>query len=85
MTIRKKLSMGIGVLLMKTASGSSACPTMGPGLMRIGLSIVEKIVELNAGSVRVESGPGKGSTFSFTLPIQITARNTECRAADAVC
>lgn len=51
----------------------------------IGLSIVKKIVELNAGSVRVESEPGKGSTFSFTLPIRMTARNAGYLAADTVC
>jgi PAS domain S-box-containing protein len=34
----------------------------------IGLSIVKKIVELNAGIVWVESELGKGSTFFFTLP-----------------
>lgn len=36
----------------------------------IGLSIVKKIVELNGGSVFVESEVGKGSTFVFTLPKQ---------------
>ncbi|MFC1795345.1 CBS domain-containing protein [Planctomycetota bacterium] len=36
----------------------------------IGLSIVKKIVELNGGSVSVESEVGKGSTFAFTLPKQ---------------
>lgn len=34
----------------------------------IGLSIVKKIVELNAGIVWVESELGKGSTFFFTVP-----------------
>ncbi|MGB2863168.1 MAG: PAS domain S-box protein [Sedimentisphaerales bacterium] len=34
----------------------------------IGLSIVKKIVELNAGIVWVESESGKGSTFFFTVP-----------------
>jgi PAS domain S-box-containing protein len=36
----------------------------------IGLSIVKKTVELNGGSVWVESEIGKGSTFIFTLPKQ---------------
>jgi len=34
----------------------------------IGLSIVKKIIELNAGIVWVESELGKGSTFFFTMP-----------------
>jgi len=51
----------------------------------IGLSIVKKIVELNAGVVWVESEPGKGSTFLFTMPksgiyqetpVEIASENT---------
>ena len=34
----------------------------------MGLSIAKDLVEANLGEIRVESTPGQGSTFSFTLP-----------------
>jgi PAS domain S-box-containing protein len=49
--------------LFQTLSPSEKTDNTG-----IGLSIVKKIVEINGGSVSVESEVGKGSIFIFTLP-----------------
>jgi signal transduction histidine kinase len=37
----------------------------------LGLSLSKKLAELLGGSVRLESEPGKGSTFSVTIPVQL--------------
>ena len=38
----------------------------------LGLTLVKQIIEAHHGSVHVESGPGRGSTFSIRLPLPLT-------------
>jgi signal transduction histidine kinase len=49
----------------KQLSESVRSSTKGFGL---GLSIAKELAEANLGEIRIDSQPGRGSTFSFTLP-----------------
>ncbi|HEX9331072.1 MAG TPA: ATP-binding protein, partial [Anaerolineales bacterium] len=40
----------------------------------IGLALVKRIIEVHGGKIWIQSEPGKGCTFFFTLPVSDAAR-----------
>lgn len=56
-------------LLFETYARTSAQPTGGESSVGLGLPIVKRIVETHQGQVWVESDPGHGASFYFSLPI----------------
>jgi signal transduction histidine kinase len=45
--------------------------TKAKGGTGLGLSIARRIVEMHGGKLWVESSPGQGATFSFTVPLRV--------------
>ncbi|MFA6233647.1 MAG: ATP-binding protein [Bacteroidota bacterium] len=60
--------------LFKAFSTTSVKPTGNEKSTGLGLAIAESIVSKHNGRIWVESEPGKGSQFSFALPVQQQTR-----------
>jgi len=57
-----------GIIFEKFRQADAASESRPPGT-GLGLSITKQIIEYHAGRIWVESEPGKGTVFSFTLPV----------------
>ena len=59
--------------LFKNFGKTSSKPTGGEKSTGLGLAICKKIIEAHRGEIGVESSPGSGATFWFSLPISAAA------------
>jgi len=47
----------------------------------LGLALTRKFVQLHGGAIRLESEPGKGSTFAFTFPLKFASARAAATSA----
>ena len=78
---------GIGIALKDQAAVFEEFKQVGSDYTRkaegtgLGLTLTRKFVELHGGAIRLESEPGKGSTFAFTLPLNAAAQTASTTSA----
>ncbi|MEI6986284.1 MAG: ATP-binding protein [Rhodospirillaceae bacterium] len=70
--------------LFKPFSQLGASTTRRFGGTGLGLVITKRLVELMGGTIGVDSEPGKGTTFWFSLPLRVASDHAISIAEDAV-
>jgi CheY-like chemotaxis protein len=74
---------GVGIPYEKQSSVFKAFEQVEGGLTKehegtgLGLAISSRLVELMGGEISLQSGPGKGSTFTFKIPLQASSKKVE--------
>jgi PAS domain S-box-containing protein len=80
---------GIGIpkdkhaLIFDSFTQASADTTRRFGGTGLGLAICKKLIELQGGTITLESEPGKGSTFRFVVSFGISEKGVQMRAAES--
>jgi PAS domain S-box-containing protein len=81
---------GIGIpedkhsTIFESFTQASADTTRNYGGSGLGLAICKKLIELQGGTINLESEPGKGSRFTFVLKFQVSQKGSHNADIDAV-
>jgi PAS domain S-box/PAS domain S-box/PAS domain S-box len=79
---------GIGIPMDKHSSIFESFAQAAPDTTRnfggtgLGLAICKKLIELQGGTIEVESEPGQGSRFTFVLKFQVSEKGSHAREGE---